>query len=469
MLYNIITVYFMERQDMEIRFNPMKITGVGAFGDVRGRTAAGIRSVYFILCTGYYDGLSEDIRELDRKLSADEHCIYRRVTDLPVMGVKEAAEYGEKWERLCRGESVISPETEKALKEVCSIYRNLRKNINPTIEKNFAAVLMFYSDRLSGKMTCDSGKCPKLVCSGRIGLKEYLFSHMAALMGIDVMLLCPSGLPQLPEELERTYEHIRLGECGSYAVPPYITQTVQPVSAANAPVPASTGARTAAAAGRHISQPAPKAPVNTPPASNVHTSQAGSGELSYEELASLASSVVMITLHNSRGKVIGTGSGMIIGKDGYILTNFHVAGGARSFSVQLENDDTVYRTSELIKYHPSLDLAILRIDRQQLYPMKLYSGKRELCRGQRVVAIGSPLGLFNTVSDGIISGFREINGVDMIQFTAPISGGSSGGALLNMYGEVIGISTAGFSKGQNLNLAVGYKDIIPFISNFIDK
>ena len=57
----------------------------------------------------------------------------------------------------------------------------------------------------------------------------------------------------------------------------------------------------------------------------------------------------------------------------------------------------------------------------------------------------------------------------MIQFTAPISGGSSGGALLNMYGEVIGISTAGFSKGQNLNLAVGYKDIIPFISNFIDK
>ena len=184
MLYNIITVYFMERQDMEIRFNPMKITGVGAFGDVRGRTAAGIRSVYFILCTGYYDGLSEDIRELDRKLSADEHCIYRRVTDLPVMGVKEAAEYGEKWERLCRGESVISPETEKALKEVCSIYRNLRKNINPTIEKNFAAVLMFYSDRLSGKMTCDSGKCPKLVCSGRIGLKEYLFSHMAALMGI---------------------------------------------------------------------------------------------------------------------------------------------------------------------------------------------------------------------------------------------------------------------------------------------
>ena len=455
----------MERQDMEIRFNPMKITGVSAFGDVRGRTAAGVRSVYFILCTGYYDRLSEDIRELDGKMSADERCIYRRVTEFPAAGTKEAAEYGEKWERICRGEKVIATETEAALKEVCSRYRSCRSNINPTMEKSFAAVLMFYSDRLLDKMTCSEGKCPKLVCSGRIGLKEYFFCCMAALMGIDVMLLCPEGLPQLPDNIETAYEHIRLGECGGYAIPIYITQTVQSVSAANAPVPARTGARAAVSASKNTASPAPNVPVNTSSV-NGHTSD---GEKSYEELAALASSVVMITLHNSRGKAIGTGSGMIIGSGGYILTNFHVAGGARSFSVQLENDDTVYHTNELIKYHPSLDLAVLRIDRQLLSPLKLYSGRRELCRGQRVVAIGSPLGLFNTVSDGIISGFREINGIDMIQFTAPISGGSSGGALLNMYGEVIGISTAGFSKGQNLNLAVGYKDIVPFISNFTDK
>ena len=173
----------------------------------------------------------------------------------------------------------------------------------------------------------------------------------------------------------------------------------------------------------------------------------------------------MITIHNGRGKAVGTGSGIVIGRNGFVLTNFHVTGGGRSFSVQLENDETVYRTSEIIKYHPNLDLAVLRIDRE-LSPLKMYSGREELRRGQRVVAIGSPLGLFNSVSDGIISGFREINGVEMIQFTAPISGGSSGGALLNMHGEVIGISTAGFSRGQNLNLAVGYKDIIPFIGNF---
>ena len=89
-----------------------------------------------------------------------------------------------------------------------------------------------------------------------------------------------------------------------------------------------------------------------------------------------------------------------------------------------------------------------------------------LTKPQKVVAIGSPLGLFNSVSNGIISGFRKLDGVDMIQFTAPISHGSSGGAVLNMLGEVIGISTAGIDNGQNINLAVGYECINHFIRGF---
>ena len=91
-----------------------------------------------------------------------------------------------------------------------------------------------------------------------------------------------------------------------------------------------------------------------------------------------------------------------------------------------------------------------------------------LVRGQKVVAIGSPLGLFNSISDGIVSGFREINGIPMIQFTAPISSGSSGGALLDMYGRLVGLITAGFDKGQNLNLAVPSEKIYPFAENFIE-
>ena len=112
-----------------------------------------------------------------------------------------------------------------------------------------------------------------------------------------------------------------------------------------------------------------------------------------------------------------------------------------------------------------MDLALLKIDRITK-PLKIYDGDPPLQRGQKVIAIGSPLGLFNSVSDGIISGFRTIRDADMIQFTAPISSGSSGGAVLNMYGELIGISTAGFDGAQNINLAVSYSQIRSFAENF---
>ena len=181
----------------------------------------------------------------------------------------------------------------------------------------------------------------------------------------------------------------------------------------------------------------------------------------------MASSIVMITVYNSDRESIGTGSGIMIGKNGFILTNQHVIAGGRFFSVRMEEDEKIYSTDEVIKYNTSLDLAVISI-RKILKPLSVYRGKKKLVRGQKVVAIGSPLGLFNSVSDGIISGFRTIQDNDMIQFTAPISPGSSGGAVLNMYGEVIGISTAGFDSGQNINLAVSYEDILVFANGFMD-
>ena len=136
--------------------------------------------------------------------------------------------------------------------------------------------------------------------------------------------------------------------------------------------------------------------------------------------------------------------------------------------MRIEEDNNIYETDEMVKYNQFLDLAIIRIDRQ-LTPLTLYQGGQPLVRGQKVVAIGSPLGLFNTVSDGIISGFRQMDHVNMIQFTAPTSHGSSGGALLNMYGELIGISSAGFDQGQNLNLAVDYTEIGKFVQGIYQK
>ncbi len=200
-------------------------------------------------------------------------------------------------------------------------------------------------------------------------------------------------------------------------------------------------------------------PANSIPASHARM------EKSYEELARLAAFVVQIGVHKPNGELVATGSGIMIGSGGYILTNFHVASAGSAYSVRIEEDDTVYRTSEVVKYNPDTDLAIIRISRQ-LTPIPIYAGPAPLVRGQKVIAIGSPLGLFNSVSDGIISGFRTIRDVDMIQFTAPISHGSSGGAVLNMYGEIIGISTAGIDSGQNLNLAVGYETIRLFTRGF---
>lgn len=201
-------------------------------------------------------------------------------------------------------------------------------------------------------------------------------------------------------------------------------------------------------------------------------------ELSYEELAQLSPSVVQILVMRSAQDVspngdcraCASGSGVMIGYDGYIITNCHVATSGRVYGVRVENDDRVYFTDQLIKYHNDYDLAVIKIDRK-LSPLPLFNGPEKLVRGQRVAAIGSPLGMFNTVSDGIISGFRDVDGVEMIQFTAPISSGSSGGAVLNMYGELIGISTGGLSSktgiAQNINLAVSCDTIRMFCGNIL--
>ena len=174
----------------------------------------------------------------------------------------------------------------------------------------------------------------------------------------------------------------------------------------------------------------------------------------------------MLKVFDESGQCFKSGSGVIISDKGYVLTNLHVVSGGRRFGILLEDETDVFYTDELIKYHPDYDLAILRMEKYRA-PIPVYRGGQKLVRGQKVVAIGSPLGLFNSVSDGIISGFRELENVTMIQFTAPVSHGSSGGALLNLYGELIGLTTGGYDDGQNLNLAVGCQTILQFAGGLV--
>ena len=194
-------------------------------------------------------------------------------------------------------------------------------------------------------------------------------------------------------------------------------------------------------------------------------SRGARAELSFEQLAQLAPSVVMITVHDYSGEAFAGGSGIMIGRKGYILTNNHVLEDGSFFSIRIENDEQTYRTKEIIKYNQVLDLAVIRIDRA-LDPLPVYHGP-QLSRGQKVVAIGSPLGYFNSVSDGIISSIRVLDDVQMIQYTAPGAPGSSGGALLNMYGEVIGIVSASSRGSQGINWAVGYEFINMFVQGFV--
>ncbi len=143
----------------------------------------------------------------------------------------------------------------------------------------------------------------------------------------------------------------------------------------------------------------------------------------------------------------GTGSGVIVSADGYILTNNHVAGDATEIKVKVA-DGTEYK-AKLIGTDPETDLAVIKIEGNNFSFAKLGDSSR-LEQGEWVIALGSPFGLAQTMTAGIISATgRDLRSGpydNFIQTDASINPGNSGGPLLNMQGEVIGINTMIFSR-----------------------
>jgi hypothetical protein len=141
-----------------------------------------------------------------------------------------------------------------------------------------------------------------------------------------------------------------------------------------------------------------------------------------------------------------------VSADGKLLTNYHVVAHSKQATVKLANGDA-YDIVEVIAVDKRKDIAFLKIPAVDLPFVKLgRSNSVEV--GNTVYSIGSPLGLQNTLSQGLVSGIREMDGYRLFQISAPISHGSSGGPVFNMTGEVIGIAVLTIEGGQNLNFAI---------------
>lgn len=179
---------------------------------------------------------------------------------------------------------------------------------------------------------------------------------------------------------------------------------------------------------------------------------AAQNTLALEQLAERASpAVVLIDVRTAADT--RQGSGFIVDPSGRILTNYHVIRDARSARVKLPSGD-VYDQVEVLAEDPRRDIAVLQVAGFELPWLEL--GTSDSLRiGSPVVLIGSPLGLENTVSTGIVSGRRrEPEGFQLLPVSAPASRGSSGGAVLNGEGRVVGIAVSQMDGGQNLNFAV---------------
>ena len=177
--------------------------------------------------------------------------------------------------------------------------------------------------------------------------------------------------------------------------------------------------------------------------------------LTTAQIAQLATpSVVVVQNYSEDGEKAGQGSGYVFSSDGVVVTNYHVVRGAKSLAIRAPSGGgSQQRVDFLLGYSVEHDVAALQISGGSLPALSTETSEKVKV-GDHVVAIGAPLGLESTVSEGIVSAVREAAGGDIIQTTASISPGSSGGPLLNHYGKVVGVTTAMMLNGQNLNFVI---------------
>ena len=200
-----------------------------------------------------------------------------------------------------------------------------------------------------------------------------------------------------------------------------------------------------------------------------------------ESVVSIVTSTKVTNFFGQSTDSAAAGTGIIVTKDGYVLTNKHVIDGAHKVSVILD-DGTIYEDVEVVATDPLNDVAFLKIkDVSGLTPATLGDSKT-INVGQQVIAIGNALGEYqNTVTAGIISGTgRSVTATDstgshaetlsdMIQTDAAINSGNSGGPLVNAAGEVIGINTATSSTAENMGFAIPISSVKGMLGQLVES
>lgn len=172
-----------------------------------------------------------------------------------------------------------------------------------------------------------------------------------------------------------------------------------------------------------------------------------------QEIAKTAfGSTVLLVMEDANGQPLSLGSGFLV-RDGEIASNLHVIEGAARGYAKLIGQKAKHDIQGITAVDRERDLVVLKIAAAGGPALSLGSSDAVQV-GESVYAVGNPQGLEGTFSQGIVSSIREVGPDKLLQITAPISPGSSGGPVLNSKGEVIGVSVATFRGGQNLNFAI---------------
>lgn len=162
---------------------------------------------------------------------------------------------------------------------------------------------------------------------------------------------------------------------------------------------------------------------------------------------------------------VGQGSGAIIDRKGYIVTNVHVISGASTVRATAYSGKT-YDVNVLAGYDSASDIAVLKIDAPDLRAFS-FGDSDNVKIGEKVIAAGNPAGLSFTVTEGIVSAFRKFSGISYIQTDVPINPGNSGGPLINTKGEIVGINNFKAGGYEGLGFAISSNSVRSVVNKII--